>query len=125
MEFEEAMMARAAVQGDEKAQAWLDELDARTAKGPRKHMTTIFVYTDEDVTPDFLAMRIAQTTGCLRPGESVRALGSENEYIIGEQSMLEQIEESLGGPLFGRNAQSDCGWCKGDQDLCDGTECEK
>lgn len=66
-----------------------------------RYMTTLFVYTEDDVTPDFLAMRIAQTTGCLRPRESVRALGSENEWIIGEQTMLEQIEEDLGGPLFG------------------------
>lgn len=66
-----------------------------------KGITTIFIRTHEDVTPDFLAMRIAQTTGCLRPGESVRAYGCDNEWVIGEQSALEQIEEDLGGPLFG------------------------
>lgn len=68
-----------------------------------EHLTTLLVYTDEDVTPDFLAMRIAQTTGALRPGESVRALGSAKEWIIGEKTMLEQIEEDLGRPLFGGN----------------------
>ena len=38
MEFEEAMMARAAARGDKKARAWLDELDARTGKRLRVYL---------------------------------------------------------------------------------------
>ncbi len=105
MEFEETMMAIAAVQGDEKAKQWLVDLDERTsAKTQRtQYPTVLIVYTDEEVTPDYLAMRIAQGAGggALRPGEAVAAANSEVKYIIDSRSLLDQIEEDLGGPLFG------------------------
>lgn len=73
-----------------------------------KHATVLVVYTHEEVTPDFLAMRIAQNArGALHPGEAVAAANSENVYIIGKKSVLEQIEDEI-GPIFDR-APTDSG----------------
>lgn len=64
----------------------------------------IIVRVKEPVTPDFLAMRIAQTCEALRPGEAVRAFGGTTQFTIGEGTMLDQMERELDGWLFGEES---------------------
>jgi len=59
--------------------------------------TTLLIHTEEPVTPDFLAQRVAQACGgrALRAGESVQAANSEKRFIITAKTLADEL-----GDLF-------------------------
>jgi hypothetical protein len=91
------------------------------------------VFHAEDIYPTTRQEHLLEDE-CKRLRARVRLLTAENERLKRalepptnppENERLKRALEPPTNPPVEGNGRQDCEWCEGDQDFCDGQECEK